>query len=182
MHLGRVDKAGRQLGARSLAVIERWVAGLTPGTTLKVTPVVDLTERISVDAYEIPPPLRRQVAERDHHCRFPWCTNTGRYDIDHIDAYLDPDDGGPPNQTNTHNLARLCRYHHRVKTRGNWHETHDPTTGTLTWTSPKAASTPSRSTAPTPNSEAVLPTPRVHARRRHRSEGRCRKRSPDLAR
>ena len=137
VHLGRVDKAGRQLGARSLAVIERWIAGLTPGTTLKLTPVVDLTELISVDAYEIPPPLRRQVAERDHHCRFPWCTNAGRYDIDHIDAYLDPDDGGPPGQTNTHNLARLCRYHHRVKTRGDWHYTHDPTTGVLTWTSPQ---------------------------------------------
>ena len=137
VHLGRVDKAGRQLGARSLAVIERWIAGLTPGTRLRVTPVVDLTELISVDSYEIPPPLRRQVAERDHHCRFPWCTNTGRYDIDHIDAYLDPDDGAPPGQTNTHNVTRLCRYHHRVKTRGDWHYVFDPTTDVLTWTSPQ---------------------------------------------
>ncbi len=135
-HLGRVDTAGRQLGARTRAVIERWIAGLTPSTTLKLTPVVDLTEHISVDSYEIPPSLRRQIAERDHHCRFPWCTNTGRCDIDHIDAYRDPDQGGPPGQTNTHNLTRLCRFHHRVKTRGDWHYVHDPTTGTLTWTSP----------------------------------------------
>ncbi len=65
-HLGRVDTAGRQLGARTRAVIERWIAGLTPSTTLKLTPVVDLTEHISVDSYEIPPSLRSQVAERDH--------------------------------------------------------------------------------------------------------------------
>ena len=137
VHLGRVDKPGRQLGARSRAVIERWIAGLTPDTHLTITPVVDLTAHISIDAYEIPPPLRRQIAERDHHCRFPWCTNTGHYDIDHIEPYLDPDQGGPPAQTNTHNLARLCRFHHRVKTRSDWHYTHDPTTGTLTWTSPQ---------------------------------------------
>ena len=137
VHLGRVDKPGRQLGARSRAVIERWIAGLTPGTRLNITPVVDLTAHISVDAYEIPPPLRRQIAERDHHCRFPWCTNTGHYDIDHIEPYLDPDQGGPPAQTNTHNLARLCRFHHRVKTRSDWRYTHDPTTGVLTWTSPQ---------------------------------------------
>ncbi len=137
VHLGRVNKAGQQLGARSQAVIERWIAGLTPTTRLNITPVVDLTEHISVDAYEIPPPLRRQIAERDHHCRFPWCTNTGHYDIDHTDAYVHPDQGGPPAQTNTHNLTRLCRFHHRVKTRSNWHYTHDPTTGVLTWTSPQ---------------------------------------------
>jgi hypothetical protein len=54
---------------------------------------------------------------------FPYCTNRARYDLDHIEPYRDPDhpdDSGPPGQTSNRNLAKLCRYHHRVKTHGGW--------------------------------------------------------------
>jgi hypothetical protein len=75
------------------------------------------------------------VTERDHGCRFPWCGRQGRYDLDHIVPYLDPDEGGPPGQTSTANTARLCRFHHRVKTHSEWHYQREPD-GSLTWTSP----------------------------------------------
>ena len=119
-----------------MAVVEQWLAGLAPGSVITVTPVVDLTAYISVDAYEVPDRLRTQVEHRDHSgCRFPWCGRQGRFDADHIDPYLDPDEGGPPGQTNTNNLARLCRFHHRVKTHSAWSYRPEPG-GTLTWTSP----------------------------------------------
>ena len=108
----------------------------TPGAKVTITPVVDLAEQIAVDAYEHPAALDRQVAERDHTCMFPWCGRQGAtYDLDHIDPYVDPDDGGPPDQTSTANTARLCRYHHRVKTHGAWaYRRTGPTA--VTWTSP----------------------------------------------
>ena len=137
MHLARVDKAGRQLGARSLAVIERWIAGLTPSTTLKLTPVVDLTELICVDSYEIPHPYADKSPNATTTAASPGAPTPAATTSTTSTPTSHPDDGGPPDQTNTHNLARLCRFHHRVKTRGDWHYTHDPTTGILTWTSPQ---------------------------------------------
>jgi hypothetical protein len=130
-HLARVER----FGARSLETVQHWLTALAPGATIKVTPVVDLTEHISVDAYEIPDRLRTQIAERDDGCRFPWCGRQGVFDVDHIDPYVPTDDGGPPGQTNTRNLARLCRFHHRVKTHGRWRYRRDDAI-TLTWTSP----------------------------------------------
>jgi hypothetical protein len=103
--------------------VERWIAELAPGARIKVTPVVDLNKHYAVDAYEAPPHIRDSVEARDHTCVFPFCTNRGRYDLDHIDPYRDPDDPddpGPPGQTSNHNIAKLCRYHHRVKTHGGW--------------------------------------------------------------
>ncbi len=119
------------------AAVERWLAGLTPGTRIETTRVVDLAEQIAVDAYEHPAALARQVAERDHTCAFPWCGRQGAsYDLDHIDPYVPPDDGGPPGQTSTSNTARLCRYHHRVKTHGHWRYRRTGPTA-VTWTSPQ---------------------------------------------
>ncbi len=124
-------------GPRTRAAVEQWLAGLTPGTTVRVTPVVDLTATISVDAYEIPVALHDQVAERDLCCQFPWCGRRGRrWDGDHIVEYVPLDDGGPPGQTSTGNLARLCRFHHRLKTHSSWTYERDPDSGTLLWTSP----------------------------------------------
>ena len=124
------------LGPRALEVVEQWLAELAPGASVTVTPVVDLSEQISVNAYEAPDRLRRQVEERDHNgCRFPWCGRQGRHDDDHIDPYVLMDQGGPPGQTSTENLARLCRFRHRVKTHSDWDYRREPD-GSLTWTSP----------------------------------------------
>ena len=143
---------GPDPGARAVEAVERWITGLRPGARVTVTPVVDLTAHLAVDAYEIPDRLRMQVEHRDLTCRFPWCSRTGSLDKDHIDPYqfrdsADPEEPGdpdglgavggrpPPGQTSTSNLAQLCRFHHRVKTHGGWtyERTHDTV---LTWTSP----------------------------------------------
>jgi len=50
-------------------------------------------------------------------------------DIDHT---IDHAIGGP---TSHHNLALLCRHHHRLKHEAGWHLTQ-PDPGTLIWTSP----------------------------------------------
>ena len=131
-HLARVD--GHH--AQSLETVQRWLSALAPGAIIKLTPVVDLTEHISVNAHEIPDRLRTQVAARDDGCRFPWCGRQGVFDTDHIDPYVPLDDGGPPGQTNTHNTARLCRFHHRVKTHSQWTYQREPDGITVTWTSP----------------------------------------------
>jgi hypothetical protein len=130
---GVVRVQGR--GPRSLETVQQWLAGLAPGAVVKVTPVVDLTEHISVDAREVPDRLRSQVEHRDDSCRFPWCGRRGVFDVDHIDPYVAMDDGGPPGQTNTANSARLCRFHHRLKTHGHWRYRRDSVTS-VTWTSP----------------------------------------------
>ena len=130
-HLARVER----FGARSLEAVQQWLADLAPGAQVTVTPVVDLTEHIAADQHEAPDRLRNQVTERDDSCRFPWCGRQGVFDLDHIEPYVDPDEGGPPGQTNTHNIARLCRFHHRVKTHGGWTYQRDPS-GSVTWTSP----------------------------------------------
>ena len=110
---------------------------------MKVTPVVDLTAHLAVDAYEVPTRLKDQLEHRDLTCRFPWCNRTGAggsLDKDHIQPYRfeDPDDPGgrpPPGQTATSNLAHLCRFHHRLETHSGW--TYQLSHGTVfTSTSP----------------------------------------------
>ena len=82
-----------------------------PGTTVTVKPVVDLTEHLHVDRYEVPDRLAAQAAERDLTCVFPWCTRPAEAcDTDHVIPYAE---GGP---TASDNLAPLCRRHHRLKT------------------------------------------------------------------
>lgn len=83
--------------------------------TIRVTPVIDTDANLHVTRYEIPDRLRRQVIERDPTCVFPWCGRPAdRADIDHIGPY------GSGGSTETHNLAPLCRHHHRTKTHGGW--------------------------------------------------------------
>ena len=130
-HLARVEGHG----AQTWETVRRWLAGVAPGASVKLTPVVDLTEHMGVDAHEAPDRLRAQVAERDGCCRFPWCGRRGLFDLDHIVPFVPVDEGGPPGQTTSQNLARLCRFHHRVKTYGGWDYERDPE-GSLTWISP----------------------------------------------
>ena len=100
----------------SRTAIERWIGELAPGAVVKVTP----NRTVAVDAYEAPAAVRALVDERDHTCVFPFCTNRGRFDLDHIEEYVELDHGGPPGQTSNPNLAKLCRYHHRAKTHTTW--------------------------------------------------------------
>ena len=83
-----------------------------------------------------PKPCAKPSVLRDAHCVFPGCARDSRTcDLDHVTEYLPMEDGGPPGQTRTGNLAPLCRSHHRTKTHTEWrYKRHD--NGSYGWTAP----------------------------------------------
>lgn len=84
----------------------------------------------AVDQYRAPLSLRRLLAARDEHCRFPGCRQpVRRCDLDHTVAR---EHGGP---TEVENLAHLCRRHHVLKHNTAWRVRQRPG-GILEWTSP----------------------------------------------
>ncbi len=107
-----------------------------------VRPVLDSTDPDTaatrpVDRHDPPPAMRHLVILRDGLCVFPAARSTPRgCDLDHIVAYTDPDDGGPPGQTRPENLACVCRRHHRLRTFTAW-DYQRADDGTYTWTSPR---------------------------------------------
>ena len=88
------------------------------------------------DGHDPSPAMREVVFLRDATCVFPGCRRDSRgCDLDHIDPYVPPDEGGPPGQTNLFNLAPLCRLHHRIKTFTGWNYERLPD-GRHLWISP----------------------------------------------
>ena len=80
--------------------------------------------------------MRELVILRDRTCAHPNCDRSARdCDLDHIEAYVEMDDGGPPGQTRPDNLAPLCRRHHRAKTHYGWTYQRNAD-GSYTWTDP----------------------------------------------
>ncbi|HSX69096.1 hypothetical protein [Nocardioides sp.] len=111
--LARVERTGSFIHMHAL---RRWLS--RPDMRVAVRAVIDTTATTRVDQWEIPNRLRVQVIERDGHCVFPHCNRSAHSgDVDHLMPY-DPD--GPPGQTNSGNLASLCRTHHRHKTFTGW--------------------------------------------------------------
>ena len=128
---GEADGLGRCENTRSPISAEQvrhWCAN--PDAEVVIKPVIDLAEHHHVAAYEVPDRIAEQSALVNHTCVFPWCTRSARAcDSDHIQPH---DRGGP---TCSHNIAPLCRKHHRLKTHGGW--TYTPIEpGTFLWTSP----------------------------------------------
>ena len=68
----------------------------------------------------ISPALRRALAARDRHCRFPGCTARRFIDAHHIEHWAQ---GGP---TNLDNLIHLCSHHHRLLHEGGYRITRRP--------------------------------------------------------
>lgn len=133
---GQAAPIARVENTQSLAALEQ-VAGWCrhPGTEVTIKPVLDLAERVWVGAYEVPDRIKDQTILRDGTCVFPHCTRPARRcDHDHRIPYnhQHPAAGG---QTETANIAPLCRHHHRVKTTGGWHY-DSPHLGVHLWTSP----------------------------------------------
>ncbi|HEX3222132.1 MAG TPA: HNH endonuclease signature motif containing protein [Nocardioides sp.] len=130
--VGEVEK----LGPATTAKIRAWLGD----SRATIVPVLDLGRDDAVDEHDPPEWMRQTVIVRDRHCVFPWCQTDARScDVDHIDPYVDLDDGGPPGQTRPSNLAPLCRRHHRAKTSRRWrYRRHRD--GTYTWHGPYAAS------------------------------------------
>ncbi len=134
-----------RIGATSLELVETWLAG----RTFTVRPVLDLSHHRGSgttapltgplaprDGHDPSPAMREVVFLRDATCVFPGCRRDSRgCDLDHIEAWLPPDEGGPPEQTNLSNLAPLCRLHHRIKTFTGWDYQRLPD-GRHEWASP----------------------------------------------
>ncbi|MCW2737033.1 HNH endonuclease signature motif containing protein [Nocardioides sp.] len=103
-----------RLGPVLMGRLQSWLL-----TAAKVTikPVVDLVTIAPVDAHDPPARMAEAVRFRDVTCVYPGCGRAAEScDLDHIDPYVPPDEGGPPGQTSPDNLAPLCRRHHRAKT------------------------------------------------------------------
>jgi len=130
---GRVER----LGAATLVRLRDW---LQRAETVTIRPVLDLARADVVDTHDPPGWMRESVILRDGRCVFPGCRVDARgCDVDHIESYRPPGDGGPPGQTSPDALACLCRRHHRLKTFTAW--TYHPVrtrTGAraYAWTSP----------------------------------------------
>jgi hypothetical protein len=128
-----------RLGPMLLAGLRTWL-GRTDRVVVR--PVLDPTDPNSpatrpIDRHDPPPAMRDLVTLRDGQCLFPGCRVDARScDLDHINPYLDPDNGGPPGQTRPANLACLCRRHHRLKTFTDWDYKLEPD-GSYTWVSPR---------------------------------------------
>jgi hypothetical protein len=128
-----LEQAGGQLLTASQ--VADW-CGRADTATVVVNPVIDLHEVRAVGGYQVPEAIAEHVRLRDGGCVFPWCNRPARAcDLDHIDPYAPIDQGGPPAQTSTLNLAPLCRLHHRMKTHAGWTYTMlEP--GVFLWHSP----------------------------------------------
>jgi hypothetical protein len=125
-------EGGRSPGPVLLDVLRSWLAD----STVKLQPVLDMSRTDAVDRHDPPPWMATLVRLRDPVCVFPACHRRSRgCDLDHIEPYVELDDGGPPGQTHPGNLAPLCRRHHRVKTHGSWSYARLPD-GSYRWTSP----------------------------------------------
>ncbi|MDP3968274.1 MAG: HNH endonuclease signature motif containing protein, partial [Nocardioides sp.] len=105
-------------GTTTLDLARAW---LGDRAKIQLRPVLHPDRADAVDAHDPPEWMRELVILRDRTCVFPGCrTSARRSDLDHIEPYVPPDDGGPPGQTRPENLAALCRRHHRLKTHGGW--------------------------------------------------------------
>ena len=103
---------------------------------IRVLPVTDLAGDPSVDAYEIPDRIRRQLIIREDGSVFPFSTSRSRTaDLDHTIPYRrsTPGSPAPPGQTRISNLGPLSRKEHRAKTAGIWNLSQ-PEPGVYEWT------------------------------------------------
>lgn len=128
VQVGKVER----LGPATVGRIREWLAC----SRATIVPVLDLSRDDAVDQHDPPPWMRETVVLRDPHCIFPWCARDARgCDLDHLEPYVEMDDGGPPGQTRASALAPLCRRHHRAKTDGRWRYQRNRD-GTYTWHGP----------------------------------------------
>lgn len=110
------------IGPMALHDVRQWLLGPFGLEHLRhqvsVLPVLDASRVVPVDRYEVPRAMSRLAAFRTPFEVFPYGTLASRGgDDDHCRPYR-PD--GPPGQTNLDNIAKLSRFHHRLKTNGGW--------------------------------------------------------------
>jgi hypothetical protein len=130
--VARVTARGGDVGP----VLLDQLAHLLGHHRIRVLPVTDLAGDPSVDAYEIPDRIRRQLAIREDSSVFPYSTSRSRTaDLDHTIPYRrsTPGSPAPPGQTRISNLGPLGRREHRAKTAGIW-TLSQPEPGVYEWT------------------------------------------------
>jgi hypothetical protein len=111
----------RDLAFTAGSTWRRLVTDPTTGTVLDVGRTV----------YQPPAAITRHVHATMPTCLFPGCIRKAEAcDLDHRDPY------GSGGVTSAANLGPLCRRHHNAKTHFGWQWTIEPTTRTITWTSP----------------------------------------------
>ncbi|TDL46678.1 HNH endonuclease signature motif containing protein [Kocuria rosea] len=99
-------------GPISAEVARQLAAGAGAWHRVLTHPVTGVVLDHDRTVYAVPRDLRRLVELRDGTCRFPGCRRRSETcDLDHTVSWAQ---GGP---TAEHNLAALCRHHHRVKHR-----------------------------------------------------------------
>ena len=81
---------------------------------VRLQPVIDLHDRVSVNSYEFPEAIKERVHLTHPGEALPHAARKSRkVDVDHPEPY---EPGGPPDQTGTHNAGPLGRTGHRAKT------------------------------------------------------------------
>lgn len=132
---GQGGVATSRLGPLLLERLARWLIG----AQVTVRPVLDASLITPIDQHDPPSAMAEAVRLRDETCVFPHCNRPSTScDLDHLEPYVPPDEGGPPGQTSLDNLAPLCRRHHRAKTHADfgYRRLKD---GTYRWTLPGGA-------------------------------------------
>ena len=131
---GRGVSRMEQVGPVTIEQLRRFLA--STDCRIRVQPVLDTSAVPAVDRYEVPARMREALRTRNPVDVFPWGVCTSRtMDADHTVAYLAPDRGGPPGQTELGNLGWLTRSHHRLKTLAGW-TLRQPEPGVYLWRSP----------------------------------------------
>ncbi len=109
----------------SVEQVKQWCAGTNTHVTIR--PVIDLNEDLHTDGYRPTETMREQAILTNATYVYPHCSRPARSaDLDHVEEF----DG---TNTNSRNLAPLCRGHHRFKTHGGWDVIRTGPT-TFTWT------------------------------------------------
>jgi len=108
-------------------------------TKVVITNGVDVTTVCSLGR-SIPQALLDALIERDPRCVVPGCDETAHLEIDHLLPYAE---GGP---TRLSNLARLCHFHHGLKTHKGFTLAGSP--GHWSWVPPKGRAAPPGGPAP----------------------------------
>jgi hypothetical protein len=125
--VARVEGAGPLLLGR--------VAEFLRGAHVTVTPVMDLSDQVSVVAYEHPEAIKDRVWLSTGGDYFPHTAGPGhraRVDFDHPTPY---DRASTTRQTGTHNCGPLNRAHHRIKTHAGW-QSRQTGPGEYVWCTP----------------------------------------------
>ena len=127
-----------ELGPAVLAEVRDWLVNPFHPDHLRqrvtVRPVLDADAVVPVDRHEWPAPMEELTTCRTPYEAFPFGTlPSRRADDDHAKRYVA---NGPPGQTCLENNAKLGRFHHRLKTNGNWVLRH-PDPGSYWWRTPQ---------------------------------------------